>query len=70
MSKAYEQINRDTEAAKRGIVPPVLTDTYGPPSKTPAAARFGVGTSSREGAQEAQDARRTARPGDYDSTKR
>ena len=44
--------------------PEILIDTYG--NKAPDAAKFGKGTSTREGAQEAQDARRSARPGEYD----
>ncbi len=67
MTKAYEQINRDTEAARRGEKPPILTNVYG--SKPPKAAQAfgGNGVSDRAGAQEAQDARRAARPGSYDS---
>ena len=42
----------------------ILVDTYG--NKAPDAAKFGVGTRTQEGAQQAQDARRTARP-DYGS---
>ena len=34
----------------------ILVDTYG--NKAPDAAKFGVGTRTNEGAQEAQDARR------------
>ena len=67
MTKIYQDIARDTEAARRDQKPDVLTDVYGPPSKTPAAARFGVGTSTREGAAEAADARRQVKPGQYDS---
>jgi hypothetical protein len=44
--------------------PPVLVDTYGV-RNVPDAAKFGVGTSTREGAQQAQDARREQKPGDY-----
>jgi hypothetical protein len=41
----------------------VLVDVYG--TRAPDAAKFGVGTSTREGAQAAQDARRQAKRGDY-----
>jgi hypothetical protein len=61
----FQGISRDSENAKRGIAPDVLIDTYG--NKAPDAARFDKGTSAREGAQEAQDARRNAKPGSYDS---
>jgi hypothetical protein len=57
-------VARDTEAAKRGKMPNILVDTYGR-TNVPAAAKFGVGTSTREGAQQAADARRAQRPGDY-----
>ncbi len=50
--------------------PEILISTYGPKDKAPAAAKFGVGTSTREGVQGATDARRNAKPGDYNSTKR
>ncbi len=46
--------------------PEILIDTYG--LRVPDAAKFGVGTSTRQGAQEAQDARRNVRVGDYDKT--
>ncbi len=62
MTKAYEQINRDTEASKRGIAATILVNTYG--SRPPAAAVFDRGTSTVEGAREATDARRSQRPGD------
>jgi hypothetical protein len=64
VTKAYQDINRDTEAANRGVKPAILTDVYG--SNPPAAAEFGKGVSDQAGAQQAQDARRTATPGDYD----
>jgi hypothetical protein len=54
----------DTAAARTGSKPTILTDVYGV-RNVPAAAKFGVGTSTRQGAQEAQDARRAQRPGDY-----
>jgi hypothetical protein len=44
--------------------PDILVDTYG--NKPPRAAEFGKGISDRAGAQEAQDARRAVRPGNYD----
>jgi hypothetical protein len=47
--------------------PDHLVDVYGDSARAPDAAKFGKGTSTREGAQQAQDARRNARPGDYDS---
>jgi len=66
MSKqAFEQINGDTAAANRGVVPDVLVDTYGN-KDVPDAARFGKGTSTTQGAQQAQDARRNATPGAFD----
>jgi hypothetical protein len=43
--------------------PTILINTYG--TSAPDAAKFGVGTSTRHGAQEAQDARRNVRPGEY-----
>lgn len=46
----------------------VLVDAYG--DRAPAVARFGKGISDRAGAQEAQDARRNLRPGDYDHQRR
>jgi hypothetical protein len=64
MTKAYQQINKDTDAASRGIVPDVLVSTYG--NKAPAAAKFNVGTSTQQGAQEAADARREVPLGVYD----
>lgn len=45
--------------------PEILIDTYG--NKAPDVAKFGKGISDRAGAQEAQDARRNSRPGDYNS---
>jgi len=42
----------------------ILNDVYG--AHAPDAARFGKGTRNRAGAQEAQDARRSAKPGEYD----
>ena len=36
------------------------------PQRGQRAARFGKGTSTREGAQQAQDARRDVKPGSYD----
>jgi hypothetical protein len=63
-TKLGPQIAADTNAAKRGVKPQVLTDNYGT-RNVPAAAKFGVGTSTREGAQQAADARRAQRPGDY-----
>jgi hypothetical protein len=68
MSNGSKEIEKDTAAAKHGVIPPVLTDTYG--SRPPQAAVFDQGVSDRAGAQEAQDARRNARPGNYDSAKR
>jgi hypothetical protein len=44
--------------------PEHLVDTYGTGALN--AAKFGVSTSTREGAQQAQDARRNAKPGQYD----
>ncbi len=67
MTKAYEQINKDTAAANRGVMPDVLVDVYGPSSKAPAAARANGGVSDQAGAQQAQDARRSAAPGQYDT---
>jgi len=64
MTKAFESITRDTEAASRGTMPDVLVDTYG--NKPPKAADFRGGISDRAGAQEAQDLRRTTPPGSYD----
>ena len=43
--------------------PEILVSVYG--DKAPAAAKFGVGTSTREGVQEATDARRNAPVGEY-----
>jgi hypothetical protein len=57
-------IARDTAAARRGDKPAVLTDNYAV-RNVPDAAKFGVGTSTREGAQQAADARRAQRPGDF-----
>lgn len=68
MSNVFQQIAADTAAANSGEKPEILTDTYGNRG-VPDAAKFGVGTSTREGAQEAQDARRNATPGEY-GTKR
>jgi hypothetical protein len=65
MSNGFTEINKDTENARRGIKPDVLTDTYGP--RPPAGAVFDKGFSDRAGASEAQNARRHLRPGDYDS---
>jgi hypothetical protein len=45
--------------------PELLISTYGNRG-VPDAARFGKGTSTHEGAQEAQDARREVKPGEYD----
>jgi hypothetical protein len=42
--------------------PVIHVDVYG--KNAPDAAKFSVGTSTREGAQQAQDARRNQRPGD------
>lgn len=67
MSKPFESIIADTKAAERGIVPPALVDVYGPSSKAPDAAKFGVGATDRAGAQQAQDARRDAVPGQFDT---
>jgi hypothetical protein len=64
MTKAYQQINEDTARAGQGVKPDVLVNVYG--NKPPRAAEFGKGVSDRAGAQEAQDARRNARPGEYD----
>jgi hypothetical protein len=64
MTKAYEQINRDTEAAHRGTKPAILVDVYG--SNPPDAARHDRGTSTREGAADAQNRRRETPPGSYD----
>jgi hypothetical protein len=61
-----KDIARDTEAAKRGIVPDHLVDSYGPASQAPGMARFGKGGSTRESAQEATDALRARVPGQYD----
>jgi hypothetical protein len=58
----YEQVVDDTAAARRGVSPGILVNTYG--TRAPAAAKFGVGTSTREGAKEAADAQRAQRPGD------
>ena len=65
MTKAYQQIDKDTAAANRGKAPDILVDTYG--TKAPDAAKFGVGATDRAGAQQAQDARRNATPGEYDT---
>jgi hypothetical protein len=59
-----DAVASDTSAANRGTKPEILVDTYGR-RNVPAAARFGVGVSTREGAQQAADARRAQRPGDY-----
>jgi hypothetical protein len=63
-SKVGLAIAADTAATRHGQKPAILTDTYGV-KNVPAAAKFGVGTSTREGAQQATDARRAQRPGDY-----
>lgn len=65
MSNAFQQIVADTAAANRGQKPETLTDVYG--NRPPDAAKFDVGTSTREGAQEAQDARRELPIGVYDT---
>jgi hypothetical protein len=41
----------------------ILVSTYG--NKAPDAAKFGVGVSDQKRVQEAQDARRNAKPGEY-----
>jgi hypothetical protein len=64
---AYEQIVKDTDRARLGQKPDVLTDVYG--ARPPAAARHDGGVSDQAGAQQAQDARRNARPGDYHSAR-
>jgi hypothetical protein len=61
-------VTGENEVTEKPIMPPVLTDTYGKRS-VPDAAKFGVGTSTKEGAQHAQDARRERRPGDYSRTR-
>jgi hypothetical protein len=65
MSKSSlgDAVARDNEAASRGVRPQVLTDTYG--TQPPRGAVFDQGFSDRAGAQQAQDARRNAKPGDY-----
>ncbi len=67
-SKPYRDIAADTAAANRGVMPSVLVDTYG--SAPPAAARANGGVTDQAGAQAAQDARRNATPGTYDTAKR
>jgi hypothetical protein len=64
MTKLGKEIASDNAAANRGTKPAILTDNYGV-RNVPAAARFGVGATTRQGAQEAQDARRAQQPGDY-----
>jgi hypothetical protein len=65
MSNGFTEIEKDTAAAARkGIVPDVLIDTYG--NKAPDAARFGKGTSTQQGAADAADASRARVPGQYD----
>jgi hypothetical protein len=58
-----DAVARDTAAALRGQKPAILTDVFG--SRPPRAAEFGRGVSDRAGAQEACDARRNAKPGEY-----
>jgi hypothetical protein len=43
--------------------PVILTSVYGP--KAPAAAKFGVGATTREQVEEAAQARRDVKPGQY-----
>jgi hypothetical protein len=66
MSNGFTEIEKDTAAARKGIVPDHLVDTYGPAEKAPAMSRFDKGGSTRESAQEATDARRARVPGQYD----
>ncbi len=70
MSKnnGFQQIVEDTAAARRGIMPDHLVAEYGN-TGVPDAAKFGVGTSTRQGAADAQNARRNAQPGSYDHRK-
>jgi hypothetical protein len=63
-NKPYKDIVGDTAGAKRGEMPDHLVDVYG--NKAPEAAKFNVGTSTQQGAQEAADARRQVPPGAYD----
>ncbi len=61
MSNGFREVNRNNANAKRGIVPPHAVDGYtsqGTKTPPPAASRFDIGTSTREGAAEAADARR------------
>jgi hypothetical protein len=60
MTKPYLEV--DTEAAKHGVVPPILTSIYG--STPPRAAQFGKGARDLAEIQEATAAQRQQRPGD------
>jgi hypothetical protein len=64
MSNGFTEIEADTAAARKSIVPDVLIDTYG--NHAPDAARFDKGTSTQQGAADATDARRARVPGQYD----
>lgn len=58
-----KQVAEDTDRAGKGILPPILVNTYG--TEPPQAAVFNRGVSDREGCQEAQDKMRNVQPGDY-----
>ena len=62
MTKGFQHVDQDTAAARRGILPPGIKidgyDSAAAPVKPPAAAIFDRGTSTREGAFEAQQRRR------------
>jgi hypothetical protein len=59
-----DAVAADTVASRRGVKPQILVDVYG--KTPPKAAVFGQGISDRAGAQQAQDARRNAVPGQYE----
>lgn len=62
MTKPYLEVERDTEAAKHGVMPPILTSVYG--SNPPRAAEFGKGARDLDEIKQAADAVRSHRHGD------